>query len=258
MLAPLSWLKEYVDITLSPKELGERLTEVGLGTERISKVDEDTIFEFEITPNRPDLLSIIGIAREIAAIEKTKIKSASWRTQIKFLKPQKPLPLTINTDFKINPRFTGIIIDAITIKESPAWLKKRLEKVGIRPINNIVDITNYVILELGNPLHAFDYKKIKGNTLNVVQANGGEEFKSVDGITYDLPKGAVVIKDSEKIIDLCGIKGGFNSQISNETKTIFIIACENVSSCTLVLLYKTSANSWFLFFFRNNRSRFTE
>lgn len=222
MIAPLSWLKEYVNITLSPKELGERLTEVGLGTERISKVNDDTIFEFEITPNRPDLLSIIGIAREIAAIERTNIKSASWRTQIKFSKPQKPLPLTINTDSKINPRFTGIIIDGISVKESPLWLKKRLQKIGQRPINNIVDVTNYVMFELGNPLHAFDYKKIKGNVQNVVQANGGEEFKSVDGITYHLPKGAVVIKDSEKIIDLCGIKGGLNSQISNETKTIFI------------------------------------
>lgn len=219
MIAPLSWLKEYVNITLSPKELGERLTEVGLGTERISKVDDDTIFEFEITPNRPDLLSIIGIAREIAAIEKKNIKLPKLPN---ISKPQKPLPLTINTDFKINPRFTGIIIDGISVKESPAWLKKRLEKVGLRPINNIVDITNYVMLELGNPLHAFDYKKIKGNTLDVIQTSGGEELKSVDGITYHLPKGAVVIKDSEKIIDLCGIKGGFNSQISNETKTIFI------------------------------------
>ncbi len=236
MIAPLSWLKEYVNITLSPKTLGERLTEVGLGTERISKVDEDTIFEFEITPNRPDLLSIIGIAREIAAIERKNIKSASWRTQIKFLKPQESLPLTINADPKINPRFTGIILDGITVKESPAWLKKRLEKVGLRPINNIVDITNYVMLELGNPLHAFDYQKIKGHVLNVVQANGGEEFKSVAEIIYPLPKGAIVIRDSEKIIDLCGIKGGFNSQISNETKTIFIRVPIEVST----LIRKTS------------------
>lgn len=225
MLAPLSWLKEYVNITLSPKELGERLTEVGLGTERISKVDDDTIFEFEITPNRPDLLSIIGIAREIAAIEKTKIKLPALKTNLKLsshLTSGSTKNITIKTDYKINPRFTGIIIDAITVKESPLWLKKRLEKVGLRPINNIVDITNYVMFELGNPLHAFDYGKIKGHVLNVVQTNGGEEFKSVDGITYHLPKDAVVIKDSEKIIDLCGIKGGFNSQISNETKTIFI------------------------------------
>ncbi|MDO8620809.1 MAG: phenylalanine--tRNA ligase subunit beta [Candidatus Levybacteria bacterium] len=219
MIAPLSWLKEYVDITLSPKELGERLTEVGLGTERISKADDDTIFEFEITPNRPDLLSIIGIAREIAAIEKKTIKLPKLPN---ISKPQKSLSLTINADYKINPRFTGIIIDRITVKESPVWLKKRLQKVGLRPINNIVDITNYVMLELGNPLHAFDYEKIKGSVLNVTQTNGGEEFKSVDSVTYHLPKDAVVIKDSEKIIDLCGIKGGFNSQISNETKTIFI------------------------------------
>jgi len=198
MIVPLSWLKEYVDITLTPKELGEKLTEVGLGCEKIIKTKDDVIFELEITPNRPDCLSIIGVAREIAAIENKKIKFPQLPN---ILKTQKPLPLIVKTDSKINPRFTGIIISGIKVGESPKWLKEKLEKMNQRPINNIVDITNYVMLELGNPIHAFDYDKIIGNIMTVSQTKGGEKFESVDGITYRLPKDAVVISDKEKIID---------------------------------------------------------
>ncbi|MEX2007546.1 MAG: phenylalanine--tRNA ligase subunit beta [Candidatus Levyibacteriota bacterium] len=223
MLAPLSWLKEYIDITTEPKKLGDKLTEAGLGCEKIIKTDGDTIFELEITPNRPDLLSIIGVAREIAAIEKKKIKYPHLRQGLGGqAKLKKILPLTIKTAAGINPRFTGIIIDNVKVEQSPLWLKKRLELIGQRSINNIVDITNYVMFELGNPIHAFDYNKIKNHFMTVTQAKGGEKFTSVDGIAYRLPKGAVIILDSERIIDLCGIKGGENSGTSSETKTIFI------------------------------------
>ena len=225
MLAPLSWLKEYVDITLTPKELGERLTEVGLGTQNITKVDGNVIFEFEITPNRPDLLSIIGIAREIAAIEQKSIRYPKMKTNLKpcsHLSSGSTKNITIKTDAIINPRFTGIIIDNVKVEDSPEWLKDRLIKMGQRPINNIVDITNYVMLELGNPIHAFDYALINKHTMLVTQTKGGELFKSVDGISYHLPKGAVIIKDDENIIDLCGIKGGYNSGTFQGTKTIFI------------------------------------
>lgn len=221
MKAPLSWLKEYVEINLSPEKLGDRLTEIGLGTEKIEKVKDDVIFDFEITPNRPDLLSIQGIAREIAAVENKEIKLPK-SINLKNNKPKKILPFKIGSNPEINPRFTGIIIDDITVKDSPKWLKDRLIKMGQRPINNIVDITNYVMLEMGNPIHAFDYEKIKGAVMKVHQAKGGENFTSVDGISYHLPKGAVIISDSEKIIDLCGIKGGENSGTYKKTKTIFL------------------------------------
>ena len=221
MVAPLSWLKEYVDITLAPESLGERLTEIGLGCEKITKQGSDTIFELEITPNRPDLLSIMGVAREIAAIESKKVKYPKTKTDIN-VKPKKVLPLKIETNSAINPRFTGIIIEGIHVKESPTWLRKRLESIGQRPINNIVDITNYVMLELGNPLHAFDYDKIKGNIMRVHKTKGGEKFKSVDEISYHLPANAVVISDAEDIVDLCGIKGGYNSGTFENTKSILI------------------------------------
>lgn len=220
MLAPKSWLKEFVTITLEPKNLAERLTEVGLNTEKIERTKDDVIFDIEITPNRPDLLSIIGIAREIAAIEGKQVTELKYKTNLK--PTAKRLPITIKTNATINPRFTAIIIDNITVKDSPTWLKEKLEKIGQRSINNIVDITNYVMYELGNPIHAFDYNKIKGQEMTVLQAAGGEEFKSVDGISYRLPKGAVIIKDKERIIDLCGIKGGFNSGTFQDTTTILL------------------------------------
>ncbi|MBI4089687.1 MAG: phenylalanine--tRNA ligase subunit beta [Candidatus Levybacteria bacterium] len=225
MIAPLSWLKEYVEITLTSKELREKLTEVGLGCEKITKTSDDTIFELEITPNRPDLLSIIGVAREIAAMENKSIRYPEPKTTLKpssHLPGGKLLPLIIKTDPEINPRFTGVIVSGIKIGESPKWLKDKLSKMGQRSVNNIVDITNFVMLELGNPIHAFDYDKIEGNIMIVSQAKGGERFESVDEIVYRLPKGAVVISDREKIIDLCGIKGGKNSGTYNNTRNIFI------------------------------------
>src|SRR3989344_2098568 len=118
MIVPLSWLKEYVDITLTPKELGGKLTEVGLGCEKITKTSDDTILELEITPNRPDCLSIIGIAREIAVIEQKSVRYPKLKTNLKpssHLEGGKLLSLTIKTDSKINPRFTGIIIDNIKV-----------------------------------------------------------------------------------------------------------------------------------------------
>lgn len=218
MFAPLSWLKDYVEITLSTKELAWRLTELGLGVETVKKVDGEEVLELEITPNRPDLLSIVGIAREIAAIENRKINLPSNGIPV----ATKKLPLKVNNNFSLFHRYSAVIIDNIKIKPSPAWLQQRLILLGLRPINNIVDITNYVMFELGIPLHAFDYDEIKGHEINVTQAAGGESFVTVDELSYHLPKGAIIICDKERIIDLCGIKGGLNSGIKDSTKTVLI------------------------------------
>jgi len=218
MLAPLSWLKEYVDIKLTPKELAEKLTEVGLGVEKITKTSDDVILELEITPNRPDCLSIVGIAREIAAIERKKIKF-----NIKPIpKPSGKLPFKIHNDFELLEHYSCVIIKNVDIKDSPEWLKKRLNQLGSRSINNIVDITNYVMFELGVPLHAFDYDLIDGKEFFVKKSKGGEKFTSVDGLSYSLPKDAIIIEDSKKLIDLVGIKGGLNSGIKKKTKNVIL------------------------------------
>jgi phenylalanyl-tRNA synthetase beta chain len=224
MLAPLSHLLDYANIKSDPKTLGLKLTEVGLGCEKIEKTaDGDTILDLEITPNRPDLLSIMGIAREVAAVENTKIKYPLLKTDLKPKKDGDILPLKIHPDYKITPRLTGIIINNVTVKDSPAWLKEKLGKLGQRPINNIVDITNFVMYELGNPIHSFDYHKIKGSEMWVKQAKGGEEFESVDEVKYHLPKGAIIYEDQEKIFDLVGIKGGKNSGTYKDTKAVLIV-----------------------------------
>lgn len=223
MIAPLSWLKEYIDITMKPEELGEKLTEVGLGTERIRRENGDITFDLEITPNRPDWLSLLGVAREIAAIENKKIRYPKLKTDLKPQKNATILPLEIHPNFAITPRLTGIIINNVIVKESPKWLQERLLSIGQKPINNIVDITNFVMWELGNPIHSFDYHKIAGYEMWVKQAQGGELFESVDEISYHLPKGAIVYEDTEKIFDLVGIKGGRNSGTYGDTKAVFIV-----------------------------------
>ena len=139
MLAPLSWLKDYVNIKSDIKSLTERLGEVGFGTENMTKTpDGDIILDLEITPNRPDLLSITGIAREIAAIENTKIKYPLLKTDLKHRKNVEIMPIKIHTNYEINPRLTGIIINNVKVKDSPAWLKEKLGKLGQKPINNII------------------------------------------------------------------------------------------------------------------------
>ncbi|MBI2195862.1 MAG: phenylalanine--tRNA ligase subunit beta [Candidatus Levybacteria bacterium] len=234
MLVPLSLLKDYVKITLPESKLSEKLTEAGLGVENIEEKEGEKILDLEVTPNRPDWLSVVGVAREIASLENLKVALPKV-SEIK--KPAKILPLKIKTDYRINPRFTGIIISNVNVEDSPQWLKERLIKIGMRPINNIVDITNFVMYELGNPLHAFDYDKIEGHQMSVGLSMEGESFESVDAVTYHLPKGAVVIRDSKKIIDLCGIKGGKNSGIYSGTKNVFIRVPVEVPN----LIRKTSA-----------------
>lgn len=223
MLIPLSWLKEYVDITLEPKTLAEKLTAIGLSCEKIIKTSDDVILELEITPNRPDLLSIIGVAREVAAIENKQIKYPKFKTNLKRKTNSQTLPLKIHPNFKITPRITGIIINKVKVLPSPDWLKKKLESIGQRSINNLVDITNFVMFELGNPIHSFDYNQIEGKEIYVKQAEGGEEFESVDELKYRLPKGAIIYKDTKKIFDLVGIKGGKNSGTYAGTSAVFIV-----------------------------------
>lgn len=219
MLAPLSWLSAFVEIKLPVPSLSWKLTEVGLNVEQIIKEGGEQVFDIEVTPNRPDWLSIIGIAREIAAVQNVKVKVPKFKA----IPPKSAdLPIEVKTDPKLSPRYAGITIANVKVGESASWLKKRLELVGLRPINNLVDITNYVMFELGVPIHVFDYDKFQTQRLAMTQAKGGEKFESVDELSYELPKGAIIIKDKDRVIDLCGVKGGANTGIQQDTKNIFI------------------------------------
>lgn len=181
----------------------------------------DTIFNFEVTPNRPDLLSVIGIAREIAAMTGNEVKEPVVELEENGDKIENLLNVTIE-DPETCLRYTAVIIDGISIKESPFWIKDRLSACGLRPINNIVDITNYVMLEYGQPIHAFDYALLRGKRIVVRRANEGEVIISLDSVERILDPNILVIADQEKPIAIAGIMGGLNSEISGNSRTIVI------------------------------------
>lgn len=220
MKMPLSWLKDFVDIKMSFTELARKLSAAGLTVETWENEGTDVIFDPEVTSNRPDWLSVYGVAREIAAVTSTNLQDPRSKIQSnnQKIKPE----ILIKNNFELCPRYTAILVKNVRVKPSSESIQKRLKQVGLRPINNLVDISNYVMWEFGNPLHVFDYDKIRGHQMVLEETKGGEPFRSLDGIDYKLPKGAIIIKDVGRIIDLCGIKGGENTAVSTETKNVLI------------------------------------
>jgi len=152
MKVSINWLRDYVDVDLSPQELAEKLTMIGLEVKTISETKDkkDVILDIEITPNRPDCLSVLGIAREIGTITKGKLKRKRKKIKNKKLKSKTEIKIEIQ-DKKGCLRYTGKLIENIKIKPSPEWMQERLFNLGLRPINNVVDITNYIMLEYGQP-----------------------------------------------------------------------------------------------------------
>lgn len=181
----------------------------------------DDVVEFEITPNRPDCLSVIGMARETAASYKRKasyhtpvLRSASGSDSI-----SNYLSVTVKNS-ELCPRYTAKVLKNVKIAPSPLWMRMRLRAAGVRPINNIVDITNYVMLEYGQPMHAFDYACLGGSSIIVREAEEGEAFRSLDDIDHTLKAGMLVIADEKKPVALAGVMGGANSEIKDTTSVV--------------------------------------
>lgn len=220
MKVSYNWLKQFINLSsISPKKLANDLSLFGLEAESVKKVGKDYILNLEITPNRGDCLSIIGIARELSALYDRKLNIP--KINIKSQRINKKLKIDIKEP-KICPRFTARIIDNISIGQSPQWLIKRLNSYGFRALNNIIDITNYVMIETGQPLHAFDYDKISNGIVKIRQAKKGESIITLDGKNNDLDNNTIIIKDDKTIYDLAGIMGGYNSEVDNKTKTILL------------------------------------
>ena len=181
----------------------------------------DTAVEFEITSNRPDCLSMIGLARETAASFATELHLHTPVVNEKFDKKTIDDYLSVEIkDPDLCPRYTARVVENIKIEPSPKWLRARLRACGVRPINNIVDITNYVCLEYGQPMHAFDYNYLKGGKIVVRRAHKGEKITTLDSVERDLEERMLVISDAEKAVAVAGVMGGENSEIIPETKTI--------------------------------------
>lgn len=191
--------------------------------EDIRKIIEfdDTIFDFEIHSNRPDLMSIIGIAREVAVITDNKLRTPETKIKEKDERIEKDITVKIEAE-DLCPRYAGRVIKDIKIEESPLWLKWKLRLLGARPINNIVDITNFVMMETGQPLHAFDLDLVKGKTIIVRKSRPGETICTLDDVERQLPSNSLVIADTEGAIALAGIMGGKYSEINPNTKNVFL------------------------------------
>ena len=183
----------------------------------------ETVFDLEVTPNRPDLLGMLGVAREVAALTGAPLRppgetyteagpAAADLTTVEILDPD------------LCPRYVAAIIEGVTIGPSPAWMRRRLEGVGVRPINLVVDITNYVMMEVGQPLHAFDFERLRGRRIVVRRATPGERVTTLDGTDRALPPEALLICDGEGPVAVAGVMGGLESEVTDTTRTILLEA----------------------------------
>jgi len=221
MLISYNWLRELTGTALTPGELRERLTMVGLAIDAVEEIEGDSVLDVEVPSNRPDCLSHIGIAREVAVIDKSKVQSPKSRVFNAERKASEFTSVEIN-DPELCPRYAARIVRGVKIGPSPEWLMKRLGEIGQRPINNVADITNYVLHETGQPLHAFDLSTLAEHRIVVRRANAGEKLKTLDGVERQLDPEMLVIADAVVPVALAGIMGGLDSEISESTTDVLI------------------------------------
>ncbi|HEX5876408.1 MAG TPA: phenylalanine--tRNA ligase subunit beta [Pyrinomonadaceae bacterium] len=221
MFISYDWLQDFIKTRLGSDELRERLTMVGLAIDAVETHNGDAVLDVEVPSNRPDCLSHIGIAREVAVIETGELHSPPSR-KLNTEGRSSDLTSVEIADPDLCPRYAGRLIRGVKIGPSPDWLVKRLESIGQRPINNVADVTNYVLHELGQPLHAFDFEKLGGRRIVVRRATSGEKLTTLDGIERTLSADVLVIADAEKPVALAGIMGGEDSEISTATKDVLI------------------------------------
>jgi len=229
ILIPHSWLKEFLQTEASPQKIANCLSLCGPSVEKIDRQNNDYIYDIEVTTNRVDMMSVTGIAREAAAILpqfgiKAKLKQSIYQpTRINPVGanlPPFPLKLTIN--HQLCPRFTAVVIKNIAIKPSPKKIQQYLETSDIRTLNNVIDISNYLMRAYGQPIHTFDLDKIKEKMI-LRLSKKGEKLTTLDNKIFALPGNDIVIEDANhRLIDLCGIMGGLNTAVDNQTKNVLL------------------------------------
>ena len=210
----ISWLRDFVDIKASPEEIADTL---GLRGFEVAAVEPlaggDAVIDFEVTANRPDCLSVIGLAREVAtAFQIPFAPTPPTRGASVPTGTSDRIRVTIDDD-QLGPRYAGAVAD-ITSVASPEWMTTRLQAAGVRPISAIVDITNYVLLELGHPMHAFDLAKLAGAEIKVRRAKKGEVITTLDGVERKLDEEMLVIADRDRAQAVAGVMGGAALEVS--------------------------------------------
>jgi phenylalanyl-tRNA synthetase beta chain len=215
------WLKEFVDIPVDAPALGQRLTQVGLALESCESAGDDSVLELDVTTNRPDCLNHMGVAREISAIYGTALRIPGFKFLEGLTQAASVFSISID-DADLCGRYCGRYIAGVKIGPSPDWLRRRLEVLGLRSINNVADITNYVMMELGHPMHAFDADRLAGQQIVVRRAALDEKLTTLDGVERALNPSILVIADAEKPVALAGIMGGGETEISSSTVNVFL------------------------------------
>ncbi|QDV25629.1 phenylalanine--tRNA ligase subunit beta [Aureliella helgolandensis] len=223
MLVCWEWLSQYVELSVSPEDLANRYAMSGLNHESTEAVADDIVLDLEVTSNRGDCLGHIGVAREASVLlgKPLRIPAANVSTGGT---PVESLIKIVNEFPDACPRYTARVVRGVKIGPSPDWLVRRLSAIGIASVNNVVDATNYVMMECGQPLHAFDLKCVRGGRIHVRPASEKESFVAIDHRTYELDSAMVVIADAERALALGGVMGGVDSEVSASTVDVLIEA----------------------------------
>lgn len=241
ILIPHSWLKDYLETNATPKQFAQAMSLTSVSIERMEKVGDDVVYDIEVTTNRPDLMSVIGLAREASAVLPQQGFKATFKPgRVDYNENVVSSSKLVN--IKIDPELVNRILAVvmeIDLGESPDFIKDRLTKTGIRTINNAVDVTNYIMRDLGHPSHVFDYDRLPNHTLIIRKSKKGEKIITLDEKEYILPGDDIVADDGAgNIVDLLGIMGTANSVVTPETKRILLFLDNNNPN----LLRKTSMN----------------
>ncbi len=221
MKVSVNWLRDYVEIDLSAERIAEILMNLGLPCEGIEQVADDAVIDVEVTSNRGDCLSHIGIARELAAATGKELRLPDVRLE-EMDRPASDFVQVEIREPQACGRYTARIIEGVKIGPSPDWVRKRLETVGMRSVNNVVDATNYAMMETGQPPHAFDYATIEGRKIIVRKAAPGEQLVSIDGTQCALTPEMLVIADAQRPVALAGVMGGLQTEVTDSTTTILL------------------------------------
>ena len=219
----LSWLQDFVELPEYPEEIAETLTMAGLAVDAVHEQEGETVFELDITANRPDALNHFGIARELGAIYRRLLTTPAVGVSESEELASSKASIEIE-DADLCARYSGRVLLDVAVKPSPGWMRKRLELCGVRSINNIADLTNYVLLELGHPTHAFDLDLLDQSKIIVRRARDGEELQTLEGLDRKLTAEHLVIADASRPVALAGVMGGAETEISGVTRNILLEA----------------------------------
>ena len=221
MKTSLHWLADFLPGSLQPQAAADALTHGGLPVENFETHGNDTVIDVEVTSNRSDCLSHVGVARELSALLNRDFRDITPAAAESG--PATASSASVQIDASdLCPHYTARVIRNVKIGPSPDWMKRRLEAVGVRPINNVVDVTNYVLFEMGQPLHAFDFDKVEGGQIIVRRAKKGEKLISIDGRERELTPEMLVIADAIRPAALAGVMGGRDSEVSDGTVNILL------------------------------------